>query len=60
MEHKRVCKAFQSILDLTLFPPLPVPCTHDEWWSSRQAGVKAVEVLLSMMGAISLNTVRRR
>lgn len=29
--HRKVCKAFQSILDLTLFPPLPTPCTDDDW-----------------------------
>ena len=58
-QHKRVCKAFQDILDLTLFPPLPPGCSSDDWWNSRQAGLKALELLLlTMMGNAHLSPVR--
>jgi hypothetical protein len=43
---------------LTLFPPLPAGCSDDDWWNSRQAGLKAVEVLLTMMGNDQLTAVR--
>eukprot|EP00911_Craspedida_sp_UC1_P001643 UC1_evm2s1245 len=57
--HRKVCKAFQSIHDLTLFPSLPVPCTDEEWWSNRQAAFKAIQVLMSLMASGQLSEVER-
>lgn len=57
--HKRVCKILQSFLDLTHYPPLPTPCSHDAWWSRRVQRVNALDVLLKLSGVPRLDSVER-
>lgn len=58
--HRRTCSSYQHLRDETVFPPLPTPCTDEEWWTSRATRIKALDVLLCLMGAAPLDETEQQ